>query len=250
MKSVHVFITGGTRGIGNGLVKEFLKRGHKVSFTGTTQVGIDKALEDLSGEFNGIVCDVRNYDEIENAKSIAFNKFTDIDIWINNAGVTQPQKDVYELTEEEIKRVIDINVTGMIMATAIAVKQMKKQKYGIVYNMEGLGSNNMMIPKTIVYGSSKRLLRYYSRAICKELKNDRNIFVGTISPGMVFTDLLLKDATEESMRITNILGNKVEEVTPFLVKNMLRGKKHIYWLTNRKVMWRFFTSIFKKKYTR
>jgi len=250
MKSVHVFITGGTRGIGNGLVKEFLKRGHKVSFTGTTQVGIDKALEDLSGEFNGIICDVRNYDEIENAKSIAFNKFTDIDIWINNAGVTQPQKDVYELTEEEIKRVIDINVTGMIMATAIAVKQMKKQKYGIVYNMEGLGSNNMMIPKTIVYGSSKRLLRYYSRAICKELKNDSNIFVGTISPGMVFTDLLLKDATEESMRITNILGNKVEEVTPFLVKNMLRGKKHIYWLTNRKVMWRFFTSIFKKKYTR
>ena len=250
MKSVHVFITGGTRGIGNGLVKEFLKRGHKVSFTGTTQVGIDKALEDLSGEFNGIVSDVRNYDEIESAKSTAFNKFTDIDIWINNAGVTQPQKDVYELTEEEIKRVIDINVTGMIMATAIAVKQMKKQKHGIVYNMEGLGSNNMMIPKTIVYGSSKRLLRYYSRAICKELKNDSNIFVGTISPGMVFTDLLLKDATEESMRITNILGNEVEEVTPFLVKNMLRGKKHIYWLTNRKVMWRFFTSIFKKKYTK
>ena len=250
MKSIHVFITGGTRGIGNGLVKEFLNRGHKVSFTGTTQVGVDKALKDLTGEFNGIVCDVRNYDEIESAKSIAFSKFSDIDIWINNAGVSQPQKDVYELTEEEIKRVIDINVSGMIMATAIAVKQMKKQKHGMVYNMEGLGSNNMMIPKTIVYGSSKRLLRYYSRAVCKELKNDRNIFVGTISPGMVFTDLLLKDATDESMRITNILGNKVEEVTPFLVKNMLRSKKHIYWLTNRKVMWRFFISIFKKKHTR
>ncbi len=133
------------------------------------------------------------------------------------------------------------------MGTSVAINEMKKQNHGTVYNMEGLGSDGRIIPKTIIYGSSKRLLRYFSKAVNKELKGYKEIVVGTLSPGMVFTDLLLKDSTPESMKIINILGNRVEEVTPFLVEKMILGKKNINWLTNRKVMYKFIRSRFKKK---
>lgn len=244
---MHVFITGGSKGIGRGLVVEFLKRGHSVSFTGTSENSLLKGSVGLSGNFLGIVCDVRNYDNLVIAKDEAIDKFECIDIWINNAGVGQAYKDISDLSEDEIKTVIDVNVSGMIMGTSVAIKEMKKQNHGFVYNMEGLGSDGRIIPKTIVYGASKRLLRYFSKAVNKELKEYKEITIGTLSPGMVFTDLLLKDSSPESMKIINILGNKVEEVTPYLVENMLKGKKNIYWLTNTKVMAKFIKSRFKKK---
>ena len=244
---MHVFITGGSKGIGRGLVVEFLKRGHSVSFTGTSDESLLKGSVGLSGNFLRIVCDVRNYNDLVSAKNQAIDKFECIDIWINNAGVGQAYKDISDLSEEEIKNVIDINVSGMIMGTSVAIKEMKKQNHGFVYNMEGLGSDGRIIPKTIVYGASKRLLRYFSKGVNKELKEYKEITVGTLSPGMVFTDLLLKDSSPESMKIINILANKVEEVTPYLVENMLKGKKNIYWLTNTKVMIKFIKSRFKKK---
>lgn len=244
---MHIFITGGSKGIGRGMVIEFLKRGHNVSFTGTSESSILKGSEGLSGDFLGIVCDVRNKIDLVNAKDKAVDKFECIDIWVNNAGVGQAYKDVSDLTEIEIKYVIDINVSGMIMGTSVALEEMKKQNFGFVYNMEGLGSDGRIIPKTIIYGSSKRLLRYFSKAVNKELKEFEEITVGTLSPGMVFTNLLLENSTPESMKIINILGNKVEEVTPYLVEQMIKGKKNIFWLTNRKVLLKFLKNMLKKK---
>lgn len=246
---MHIFITGGTRGIGKGLVKEFLKRGHTVSFTGTSEKSVNNASNELDGSFYGIVCDVRKYEDIVNAKDMAIEKYKCIDIWINNAGIDQEREVVSDLNEDEIRSVIDVNVTGMMLGTKVALEEMKGQNFGVVYNMEGLGSNNMKIPRTVIYGSTKSLLTYFSRACNKELKEYKNIFVGTLSPGMVYTDLLLRNSTPDSLRITSILANKVEEVTPYLVKKMLRGKQYIYWLTTRKIMWRFMTSPFRKKIT-
>jgi len=243
---MHILITGGTRGIGFGLVTEFLKRGNEVTFTGTSEQSVNKASELFSGNFLGVVCDVREKKQIEKAKDLALKKFGNIDIWVNNAGVDQDRLDVSDLSEANIKKVINTNVTGMILGTSVALEQMKKQAYGHVYNMEGLGSNNMTIPKTLIYGSSKHLLSYFSKGCNKELKSYKNVWVGTLSPGMVFTDLLNHDMGDDGAKIAKILGNKVEEVTPFLVCKMLKSKKRIVWLTNFKVMGRFMFSFMKK----
>ena len=244
---MHIFITGGTRGIGLGLVKEFLKKGHNVSYTGTSTNSIEKTQLELKGDFHAFVCDVRNESDIINAKNQAIQKFGPIDIWINNAGVDQERLTIDQLPTEEISKVIDINITGSMIGTSIALQEFKKQGYGYVYNFEGLGSNNMKIPETIVYGTSKRAITYFSQACNKELKEHKNITVGTIQPGMVFTDLLLSNMSEEGMKIARILGDTVENVTPFIVKNVLKKKKTIKYLTNLKIMKRFITSPFKKK---
>lgn len=244
---MHVFITGGTRGIGKGLVKEFLKRGHEVSYTGTSEKSISKSIGEFSGNFLPLVCDVREKAQIEKAKDLAIEKFKCIDIWINNAGVDQDRLDVSDLSEEEIRRVIDVNVIGMILGTSVALKEMKKQNFGVVYNMEGLGSNNMTVAQTLIYGSSKRLLTYFSKGCNKELKAFDKVWVGTLQPGMVFTDLLMRNLGDDGMKIAKILGSEVEDVTAYLVPKMIAGKKSIKYLSNMKIMWRFIKSPFNKK---
>ncbi len=243
---MHVFITGGTRGIGLGLVKEFLKLDHQVSYTGTSQKSIDEHKNSLTGSYLSLVCDVRSKEQIEEVKEKAIKEFGDIDLWINNAGVNQDSLDVSDLSEKEIKRVVDVNITGMILGTSVALSQMKQQNHGVVYNMEGLGSNNMKIAKTLIYGSSKRLLTYFSIGCNKELKEYKDIFVGTMQPGMVFTDLLLSNMTEDGMKIARILGSEVKEVTPYLVKKAIAGKKRIKYLSTSRALWRFLTRSFKK----
>ena len=133
---MHIFITGGTKGIGKGLVIEFLKKGHEVSFTGTSIESISLAEKDFSGTFSGYVCDVRDFNSIVKAKDEAVEKYNCIDIWINNAGVDQERGVVSDLSPEGIKRVIDINVTGMINGTSVALKEMRGQNFGVVYNMD------------------------------------------------------------------------------------------------------------------
>ena len=244
---MHIFITGGTRGVGKGLALEFLKRGHHVSLTGTSLQSIENARKDLNGKLNAYVCDVRNNNDILKSANQAIEMFGNIDIWINNAGVDQERLNVYELSESVVKRVIDINVLGTINGTSIAINQMIKQGYGRIYNLEGLGSNGMVIPKTIIYGSSKRLISYFSKGCNKELKEFKSISVGTIQPGMVFTDLLMNNMNEEGMKIAKILGNDVDYVSKRIVKGILQNKKKIKILTNLMVMWRFISSPFRRK---
>ncbi len=236
---MHVFITGGTRGIGRALVREFCQKGHRVSFTGTTQEGIMKAVVDVDGEVKGYVLDVRDKAQIEAVAKKAIDAFGPIDIWINNAGVPQEgHKYIVDLPQDNTDRVIDVNVKGMIYGTQVALSFMTKQNHGIVYNMEGLGSNGMIIRGEVLYGGSKRFLTYFSKGVNKELKNS-NVQVGTLQPGMVFTSFLLDNMSEEGMPIARILGSHPEQVARFLVKKMLNGKRKIAYLTNWRMIGRF-----------
>ncbi len=244
---MHIFITGGTRGIGHGVVKEFLQNGHQVSYTGTSEDSIKKSQVDLKGDFLALVCDVRYKDMLEIAMKLALDKFGDIDIWINNAGVDQDRLDVSDLSEAEIKRVVDINISGTMLGTSLALDLMKKQGTGIVYNLEGLGSNNMTIPKTSIYGTTKRAITYFTKACKKEIRDYPNVFVGTIQPGMVFTDLLLKNLGDDGMKIANIIGNDVDYVAHRIVRGVLKRDLKISIMSNINIMWRFMKSPFKKK---
>ena len=242
---MHIFITGGTRGIGLGLVKQFLKHGHRVSYTGTSDASIQKNIKALKGDFFPLICDIRSKSQLKTAVIEAKEQFGNIDIWINNAGVDQDREYIHELSDIEIKRVIDINVTGTLLGTSVALEEMINQGYGTVYNFEGLGSNNMVIPQTIIYGSSKRLVRYFSKAANKEMKKlkQTEIKVGTMQPGMVFTELLTRNLGEDGMKVARIIGNEVDEVTEFLVNKALKGKRIITFPTYRKAL----RNLFRKK---
>lgn len=258
MEPKTVVITGSTRGIGFGMATAFLKLGHNVVINGTRQKTVNKAL----GKFKkhkhqllGIPGNVSKKSTHEQLFDIAHEHFGKVDIYINNAGVNSPNKLSKNLEKDEIKLVFDTNIRGTTLGTLIALRKMEEQGFGQIFNMEGFGSNGRMMPKRTIYGTSKCAVRYFTRSMAKENINSP-IQIGTLSPGMVVTDFMLKSLDESNREeynhtknIYNILGDKVETVAPFLVKKILQSNKtndHIIWLTSYKIMWRFFTSKFKK----
>ena len=255
-----VIITGGTRGIGAGLVKDFLKLGWNVSYSGRTDNSVDKSLSLLSANFRNesyraYKCDVTSEKDLISLWDNTIKAFGQVDIWVNNAGTTSEQIMFHKIPAEVFMNIIDTNIKGLMLATHVAYNRMEGQGYGAIYNMEGLGSDGRTIPGLLPYGTSKRAVRYFTDGFAKEVK-DGPVIIGTISPGMVLTDLLLdplrKDPAnkKQMIRIYNLLANEVDTVTPFLVKKMMENKKNgakIAWLTSEKVMIRFLTAPFSKR---
>jgi short-subunit dehydrogenase len=140
----------------------------------------------------------------------------------------------------------------------VAAENMLKQGYGQIWNMEGLGSNDMIIEQTILYGTSKRALTYFTKGLAKELK-DTSVLAGRLSPGMMRTDFITKSPTGEVSSVTqdkqfkkifNILGDEPSTVAKFFVPRILSNTKqdaHLVWLTNRKSFQRFMMAPFQKR---
>ena len=253
-----VVITGSTKGIGYGLAEEFLKRGHNVVISGRKQETLDNAVNALSAKFKniaGCLCDVTKFENHENLFRFAKEKFGRVDIWINNAGISLPRHMVWEQPKENHDNIIASNLTSAVYGSQVAVKGMLAQGGGYVLNMEGHGSNGRIIAGMSVYGATKSGLTYFTKSLAEETKSTP-VKVCLLSPGMVNTDLLMVDYQdapekfEKAKRILNILVDKVETVTPFLVEKILAEPKHgsrIAWLTTGKVMFRFMTSSFIKR---
>jgi short-subunit dehydrogenase len=251
MKSV--VITGSTRGIGHGLAVEFLKRGCAVMLSGRSKGAVAKEVQRLSKVYGndrvaGIPCDVTVLSQVQALWDGAQQKFGKVDIWINNAGITHTTKVFAELDPAEISPVIDINITGLIYGTKVARKGMIEQKAGQIYNVKGHGSDDRKRAGLLVYGTTKRAVRYFTEALIEETEGGP-VQIGFLSPGIVVTDFLIDDMRKMSpdevetvKAVYNCLADTVETVTPFLVENILKNDQHgveIAWLTDEKANERF-----------
>lgn len=251
----HILITGSTRGIGFAMAKAFLNKGCRVTLNGTSQDSIEAALEKLSGiypaeRFQGFVADTSIADDMDKLAASAVQEFGGIDVWINNAGVSQKKYYAWEADPQDIARIFNINVSGLIHGSITAMRLMLKQGHGQIFNMEGFGSDGMMRPTMTYYGTTKSAVRYFTRSLMLEASHTP-VQVGTLSPGMVLTDFLLKNESwkpedlEQYKKIYNILADLPDTVAPFLVKKVLAVKKNgarIFWLTPAKAFWRFLTA--------
>ncbi len=255
----HIVITGGSRGIGRALAHEFLLRGCRVSISGRYRATIEATVAELieatgNKSCHGFVCDVVRIEDLERlwGKSASIQ---DVNIWINNAGINHINHQLHELDPDVIGRVADTNIRGTMLASRVVVKGMLEQGFGFLYNMEGFGSDGRVMSGMSVYGTSKRAVRYFTKSLIKEYQQT-NVKIGTISPGMVVTDMLLDPLLKEpekngkALKVFHILADSADRVAPWLVSRMMDNRKHgahIAWLSNGKVMWRFFASMFKKR---
>jgi NAD(P)-dependent dehydrogenase (short-subunit alcohol dehydrogenase family) len=259
----RIVITGSTRGIGRGLALELLRRGHDVTISGRNAAAVEAAVAGLrseagatSGRIAGAACDVSDAGALQRLWDAAHAAFGGVDIWINNAGLSHPRQRGGEMHAADIDSVQQTNLLGMMLATQVAMRGMNAQPDGgYIYNMEGFGSNGMMTPGMSLYGASKFALTYFNKALLAETR-DSKTRICWLSPGIVVTDLLKRDMGgasadwERTKRVYNILADRVETVTPFLVEGMLandRAGARIAWLTSRKAASRFLMSLFRKR---
>jgi len=256
-----IVITGSTRGIGYGLADSFLALDCAVMVSGRTQEAVDKAVARLSTKHGadrvfGHPCDVTDFEQVQALWNAAQARFDRIDIWINNAGLGNPQMDFWELPAEEIRAVVSTNLIGAMYGTKVALSAMLEQGFGALYNMEGLGSDGRKVEGLALYGSTKAGLRYLDECLTKETEGTP-VLVGSLRPGMVVTDFLTRqfedrppEDWERAKRMFNIIADRVEDVTPWLAQQVLANDKNgacISWLSRWKVMGRFLTARFRKR---
>ena len=252
----NIVITGSTRGIGLAMAKEFLKAGCLVTLSGrggSLRQELLQELQTYQDTYQYIPCDVQNKLDLESLWGAAESRFGEVDIWINNAGQNAPHDWIFNTGECYVQTVIGTNITGMILGAQVAANGMLKQGHGAIYSMEGLGSNDMIQKKTILYGTSKRALTYFMKGLAKELEGT-GVIAGRLSPGMMLTDFITKtpdgsvaaiETDEQFRKIFNILADKPESVAAFFVPRMLnntKNDKQIAWLTGGKAAWRFLTA--------
>jgi NAD(P)-dependent dehydrogenase (short-subunit alcohol dehydrogenase family) len=255
-----VVITGSTRGIGYGLADAFLNLGCAVTISGRTEAGVEGAMSKLSAMYEahrilGQTCDVTQIEQVQTLWDVAVDYFGKIDIWINNAGISHPRRDFWEHSPERIQAVVDINLVGAMYGSQVALRGMLKQGFGGLYNMEGLGSEGRRVEGMALYSTTKYGLHYLTDALVAETQRTP-VLVGALSPGMVITEMLTSEEVrseedwEKTKRIFNILADRVEDVAPWMARQVLDNDKtgvRIKWLTRGKITARFLTAPFRKR---
>jgi NAD(P)-dependent dehydrogenase (short-subunit alcohol dehydrogenase family) len=257
----NIVITGSARGLGFEMAKEFLRLGMNVTISSVNPESLSQAEEKLSEYGKNLLavpCDVRSKDILQALWDSSVAKWGHVDIWINNAGVSQPRNlRLWELANATTDAIVNTNILGVIYGSQVAAAGMLKQGKGFIYNMEGLGSDGRIIQRTSLYGMTKWNLVYFTKALAKELQGT-DICAGRLMPGMMPTDFITKPSVgeperivdEQTRRIFNILGDKPDTVARYLTKRILnnsRNNAHITWLSSGKVMRRFLLAPFRKR---
>ncbi|MBQ2946789.1 MAG: SDR family NAD(P)-dependent oxidoreductase [Bacilli bacterium] len=259
-----VVITGSARGLGFEMAKVFRKNNINVIISDLNLEKLEIAKKELENiESNSkveiCVCDVTKSSDIINLINFTKDKFNNIDIWINNAGVNQPEKPIWELSEKEIDLVFDVDLKGTVIGSKLIMEEMIKQKNGAIYNIEGYGSNDAKMLGLSIYGTSKRAITYFTEALAKESEEkNTKVLVGKLSPGIMITDFITNalgdkekiNLSEKTKKIYNILGDYPDVVANFLVNRILKNTKNdakIEWLTTKKAAWRFMAAGFNKR---
>ena len=161
LKNKKIIITGATGGIGHSLVKKFIESGSVVLATGTKEEKLNK----LKSEFSNIQIEkfnLGNHEKIESFIESANNKLGGLDILINNAGINLDSLTI-RLTEENWKKVLDINLTSTFLMCKYAIKKMIKNKSGKIINITSIVGHTGNFGQTN-YSASKAGIVAFSKA--------------------------------------------------------------------------------------
>ena len=223
LKNKKILITGATGGIGNSLVEKFSNLGAKIAVTGTNE----EKLTNLKNKYPKIIAEAFNlgkHDEIEKFIDLIDKKLDGLEILINNAGITEDNLSI-RLTEENWKKVIDINLNSTFLMCKYSIKKMLKRKFGKVVNITSivghtgnLGQANYAASKAGIIGFSKSLAIEYAK---------KNININCVSPGFIKTEMTDKINEEfKKILISKIpsgdlgTGEDVSNCVAFLVSEM------------------------------
>ncbi|RAL49920.1 hypothetical protein DM860_002211 [Cuscuta australis] len=256
----NVLITGGSKGIGYALAKEFLKAGDNVLICSRSVERVDTALEKLREETGkqhvwGTKCDVRDSSDVRSLVAFAKQNLKHIDLWINNAGSNAySYKPLVEASDEDLIDVVTTNTLGMMLCCREAISMMLSQpRGGHVFNVDGAGSNGRPTPRFAAYGATKRSVVHLTKSLQAELEMQdvKNVVVHNLSPGMVTTDLLMSGATTKQAKFfINVLAEPPDVVANYLVPNIrsipTRGSTkptYIRFLTGLKAYSQIFSRI-------
>lgn len=194
-------ITGGSRGIGEAIVRKFKEEGARVAFTyRSSSEESDQIVSELGEGVKAYQSDASDYNAAEELVKQVVEEFGQLDVLINNAGITQDNL-MLRMSEEQWDKVIDVNLKSVFNMTKHSLRTMMRQRGGSIINMSSVvgvfgnaGQAN--------YSASKAGIIGFSKSIAKEV-GSRNIRCNAVAPGFIqteMTDNLDEKTREEFLR--------------------------------------------------
>jgi chlorophyll(ide) b reductase len=260
-----VVITGGAAGVGWAYADELMRRGHWVVICDVKDpepaVAALRANHDANAVIHGIKCDVSDAADVQALADFAKEKLGTVHYWINNAGINGGRRPFMDVPLPVVEAVVKVNLIGVLLCTHVAMKVMQQQRgvEGHSFNTVGSGVRGGGTPGYVCYGATKRGLPQMTDSLVKEMtdgvpgyeqdKTLGKVNVHTLSPGMVFTDLLLDDSTPELRKFPfGVLAAQPKEVAEDLVPKILDVKgngQFVEFLTQERTLKSFYNRFIK-----
>ena len=225
LKDKKILITGATGGIGFSLVKTFSELGAKILASGTNQEKLDNLVKKFPN-IHIIKFKLDDHEKIEEFINQATNTLDGLDILVNNAGITIDNLSI-RLSEDDWKKVLDINLTSSFLMCKNAIKKMLKKKYGKIINITSIVGHTGNLGQAN-YSASKAGIIAFSKTLAIEYAK-KNININCVSPGFIQTDMTAKINDEfKKILISKIpsgelgTGEDVSNCVAFLASDMAR----------------------------
>ncbi|WP_290595933.1 MULTISPECIES: 3-oxoacyl-ACP reductase family protein [unclassified Archaeoglobus] len=192
-------VTGSSRGLGRAIALSFAEKGVKVvvNYNSNEKAAEEtvRKIEGMGGNAIKVKADVRRRNEVRKMVELAVEEFGSIDILVNNAGVSGKFRSIRDITDDDWKNVIDINLTGAFIVTQEVLRYMEKGKIINISSVAGrmggvIGAH---------YAASKAGLIGFTFSLARELAPD--ILVNAIAPGPIDTEIIDQQTKDTLARI-------------------------------------------------
>ena len=198
-----VIVTGGSRGIGAAIVKELAEENYNIvlNYNKSEEAAkqIQKELKEKGINIEIFKADVSKREEVKALVQFAIDKFNNIDVLINNAGIAQ-EKTFVDITDEDWNRMLQVNLNSVFYCIQEVLENMIHNKNGCIINISsiwGITGGSCEVH----YSVAKAGIDGMTKALAKELAPS-NIRVNSIAPGIIATDMCM-DYTEEEIQEIN-----------------------------------------------
>ena len=194
-------ITGATRGIGKQIAITLAKQGYNIALNYRKEneelENTKKEIEEIGVQVLAVKGDVANFEECENFVKQVIERFGQIDVLVNNAGITKDML-LMRMKQEDFEQVIDTNLVGTFNVTKNVVPYMMKARSGRIINISSVVGISGNAGQTN-YSASKAGIIGFTKSLAKEIAS-RNILVNAVAPGFIetnMTDVLKDDVKQE-----------------------------------------------------
>jgi NAD(P)-dependent dehydrogenase (short-subunit alcohol dehydrogenase family) len=187
LKGKTVLITGGSRGLGLVLAREFADEGANVAICARSCAELERAREDLASRGARVYafpCDVTDRAQVRELVEVVTGHFGSIDVLVNNAGVIQVGP-LEVMTLEDFEQAMEVHFWGPLYTTLAVLPQMRARRCGRIVNISSIGGK-VSVPHLVPYSASKFALAGLSDGLRAELEKD-NVIVTTVFPGLMRT---------------------------------------------------------------
>lgn len=206
-KNKVAFVTGGVMGMGLAAVKAFAEEGASIAVVDYKKEALEGVVRDLNKEgFTAIAihCDVSDEEQVKAAVAKTVKELGSLDVAFNNAGIQSPAIELPDLTTEEYRRILRINLDGAFFCMKYQLEQMRKQGSGAIVNNSSLGGL-VGVPGRAAYHATKHGIVGMTKSTALEFA-ERGIRINAVCPGIIDTPMvsdMLKNETgvmQEMMR--------------------------------------------------